>query len=64
VGSLQKRLDAVEMGLIEIAIVEALVQMEIQEMLRVLEASEAIEDSVYERVVSILVGAGYIEGDV
>jgi hypothetical protein len=63
VGSLEKRLDAVEMALIDNAIVEALVQMEIQEMLRVLEASDAIEDIAYERVVSILVEAGYIEGD-
>jgi hypothetical protein len=63
VGRLERRLDGVEMRLTENTIVEALVQIEIQEMLRVLGASESIEDSVYERVVSILVGAGYIEGD-
>jgi hypothetical protein len=63
VGSIEKRLDAVEMGIMENAILEALVQMEIQEILRVLEASEAIEDSLYKKVVGIFAGAGYIKGD-
>ena len=62
-GSLEKRLDAVEAELIEKILLEALVQREIQQMLRVLRASEDIEDSVYEEVVGILAGAGYLEGD-
>ena len=60
-GSLEKRLDAVEAELIEKILLEALVQREIQQMLRVLRASEDIEDSLYEKVEDILVGAGYTE---
>ena len=52
-GSIGKRLDAVE-GRMEHLIVVALVKAEIQEMLSVLEASEAIEPNLYDKVVRIV----------
>ena len=62
-ASLGKRLDAVEEGLIENMLLEVLVQREIRELLRALEASEDIDDGVYDEVVGILANAGYIEGE-
>jgi hypothetical protein len=62
-GSLDKRLLAVEMGLIENLIVGARIKAEIQEMVGVLRTSEDIEPSLYEKVVRIMKAAGYIEGD-
>jgi hypothetical protein len=61
-GSLDTRLVAVEMGLIEPLILEARLRAEIQEMLGVLRESEDIEPSLYEKVVGIMRAAGYIEG--
>ena len=60
-GSLEKRLQVMEMELVDNLIVEALVRAEIQEMLAVLETSEAIERPLYEMVVRIRTEAGYIE---
>jgi len=64
-GSLEKRLDAVEMGLIRERITEALVgallKVEIQDMLTVLKSSEAIEPELYGKVVRIMAEGGYIE---
>jgi L-rhamnose isomerase len=62
VGSLKRRLGAAEMMFLKVLILDALLRAEIQEMLKVLEASEAIEDSLYEKVVGILTRARYIEG--
>jgi hypothetical protein len=60
-GSLQKRLQAMEMELVDSLIVEALVRAEIQEVLAVLEASDDIEPPLYEKVVRIISDARYIE---
>ena len=57
-ASLEKRLQAMEMELVDSLIVEALVRAEIQEMLAVLEASDDIEPPLYEKVARIVVGAG------
>jgi hypothetical protein len=57
-GSLQKRLQAMEMELVDSLIVGALVRAEIQEMLAVLEASDDIEPPLYEKVARIVEGAG------
>jgi tRNA isopentenyl-2-thiomethyl-A-37 hydroxylase MiaE len=57
-GSLEKRLQAMEMELVDSLIVGALVRAEIQEMLAVLEASDDIEPPLYEKVARIVEGAG------
>jgi hypothetical protein len=61
-GSVDRRLGTAEMVLLKILIVEALVRAEIQDMLTVLDTSEAIESSLYEKVLRIVTRAGYIEG--
>jgi hypothetical protein len=53
VGSIGKRLDAVE-GHVEQLIVRAMAEAEIQGMLTALEASEAIEPNLYDKVVRIV----------
>jgi hypothetical protein len=62
-GGLEKRLDAVQMGLIKEliteALVEAMVKVEIQHMLRVLKP--ALEPGLYKKVVRIMAEGGYIE---
>jgi hypothetical protein len=60
-GSLERRLEKLEEELIVDLIVGGLVKAEIQVMLRILEASEAIERGLYEKVVGIMTEAGYIE---
>jgi hypothetical protein len=53
-GSLEKRLGAIEEALLDSLMVEMMVEVEIQEMLRVLEASEDIEAETYDKVVRVL----------
>jgi len=60
-GSLESRLWAAEGVLVANLLVEMMVEAEIQAMLAVLEASDDIEQPLYERVVGILTNAGYIE---
>jgi hypothetical protein len=63
VGSLEKRLDAAQKELteqlIDEAIVEVMVEVEIQHILRVLKAE--LEPDHFEKVVRIMVEGGYIE---
>jgi hypothetical protein len=53
-GRLESRLGAVEEALLDSLMVEMMVAVEIQEMLAVLEASEAIGPETYEKVVDVL----------
>jgi hypothetical protein len=53
-ASLENRLGAVEEALLDTLMVEMMVELEIQEMLRVLEASEDIEAETYEKVVRLV----------
>jgi hypothetical protein len=56
-GRLESRLGAAEETLIDELILEVMVEAEIREMLRVLEASEAIERPLYEKVAHIITTA-------
>ena len=56
-GSLESRLGAVEEALVDSLMVEMMVEQEIDEMLRVLKASEAIEPALYAKVEHILTTA-------
>ena len=58
-GSLERRLGAVEEALMDRLMFELLVEREIEEMLNVLAASEAIEPALYtkvERIITTAVG--------
>jgi hypothetical protein len=63
-GSIEKRLGAVEMGFIKehitAALVGALVKVEIEEMLTVLKPE--LEPELYGKAVRIMAEGGYIEG--
>ena len=56
-ASLERRLEAVEEAIMERLMVEMMVKAEIEEMLRVLEASKAIEPALYEKVERIITTA-------
>ena len=56
-GSLERRLGAVEEKLMDRLMVEMMVEAEIQVMLQVLEVSEAIEPPLYEKAAGIITTA-------
>ncbi len=56
-GSLEPRLGAVETALMDRLMVEMMVEAEVEEMLRVLEASQAIEPALYAKVERIVTTA-------
>ena len=53
-GSLERRLGAVEETLVDRLMLEWMVRQEIEEMLRVLEASEDIEPETYQKVERVI----------